>query len=134
MSNSNRGARGLAAGAQQRHSAIGAMHQQAQKANTLNDVGAGYAGEPVGLAPQRDESEVSREVSNLMHNVDELHIALTHLEERLNPVMASLPPQPSGDIAAAATDSPLGTVLQGQAFSVYNAISRVHALMNAIRI
>ena len=133
MSNSNR-ARSLAS-APKRASSIDVLHKQAQQAHAGSGAisGAGYAGEAAAM-PVSEQSEVEREVSNLTHNIDELHLVLGRLEERLAPVMASFPPMHGGDSAAAATDSPLGAVLQGQAFSVHNAIGRVHALMNAIRI
>lgn len=125
---------GNLASAPKRPSAIAVLHQQAQQAASgAGAVLGGYIGEPAAT-PERNESEVSREVSNLTHNIDELHLALGRLEEQLSPVLAVFPPMPSDNSAVPATDSPLGGVLQGQAQNVHQAISRVHALMNAIRI
>lgn len=130
MNHSNRAAG--AAGTKRKASPIHVMHQQAQQTMAGGTISI-RGGEPA-LTPQRDESEVSREVSHLTHSVDELHIALERLEERLSPVLAAQVPQMAGADVAPAAESPLGGVLQGQANSVDLAIRRVHVLMNAIRI
>lgn len=137
MSNSARGLNSASI-SPKRHSAIDAMHQQAaqqveQKARRSNQITGGCIGDGPMPAP-RDESEVSREVSHLMHAVDELHLAIAHLEDRLMPVMAAMPPTAADESVTASTASPLGGILQRNANSVEAAISRMHAILNAIRV
>lgn len=120
-----------------RPSAIEAMQRQAaqqseQIARQSNQITGGLIGD--SHMPPRDESEVSREVSHLMRAVEELHLAISSLEDRLIPVMAAMPPTASDEGVTASTDSPLGGILQGNANSVEAAIRRVHALLNAIRV
>lgn len=116
-------------------SSIQVMHQQAQQANGAGAVvGGNYVGESPSDRLVGPETEVSRELSRLTHAIDELHLVIDHLENRLSPVMAEMPQQPPPVGAENKTESDLGGWLQGHALNVEGAINRVQSLLQAIRI
>ena len=122
---------GTLATAPKRPSSIAVIHQQAQQAASGAGavLGGGYIGEPTATL-ERGESEVSREVSNLTHIIDELHLALGRLEEQLSPVLAVFQPMPATTPRCRPPIARWAVCAAAQ----NTRPSPRHALMNAIRI